>query len=110
MSEIEVDLESTYSSSLLLVTTVELGGGRTGTVEVRAGDDPADIARAFCARHGLPDTVVAPLALHLKENLDVGSVTVSGGVVHNGGDMPWIIWAVNATLAVLHTTSVFSIL
>lgn len=76
MSEIEADLQSSHSSSLLLVTTVELGGGRTGTVEVRAGDDPLDVARQFCAYHGLPDTVVAPLALHLQENLELESSRV----------------------------------
>lgn len=53
----------------LLVTTVDIGGGAAARVEVRQGDDPADVARAFCARHGLPEAIVMPLAQHLEENL-----------------------------------------
>jgi hypothetical protein len=53
----------------LLVTTVDIGGGAAARVEVRQGDDPADVARAFCARHGLPEAIVLPLAQHLEENL-----------------------------------------
>lgn len=53
----------------LLVTTVDIGEGRQGRVEVRAGDDPVDVARAFCARHGLPEAIVLPLAQHLEDNL-----------------------------------------
>ncbi|KAL4440425.1 hypothetical protein ABPG75_003426 [Micractinium tetrahymenae] len=53
----------------LLVTTVDIAEGRAARIEVRLGDDPVDVARAFCARHGLPDTIVLPLAHHLEENL-----------------------------------------
>lgn len=66
----------------LLVTTVDIGEGRAGRVEVRAGDDPVDVARAFCSRHGLPDAIVMPLALHLEENLaetGAGSGSSDGG-------------------------------
>lgn len=57
---------------VLLVTTVDIGDGVTGRVEVRLGDDPEDAARAFCATNGLPESVVLPLAAHLQSNLDLG--------------------------------------
>ncbi|KAI3431406.1 hypothetical protein D9Q98_004459 [Chlorella vulgaris] len=53
----------------LLVTTVDIGEGRAGRIEVCLGDDPIDVATAFCARHGLPEAIVLPLAQHLEENL-----------------------------------------
>ena len=53
----------------LLVTTVDIGEGRQGRIEVRVGDDPVDVARAFCQRHGLPEAIVLPLAQHLEEKL-----------------------------------------
>jgi len=53
----------------LLVTTVDIGEGRQGRIELRLGDDPVDVARAFCNRHGLPETIVLPLAQHLEDNL-----------------------------------------
>jgi hypothetical protein len=53
----------------LLVTTVDIGEGRAGRIEVCLGDDSIDVATAFCARHGLPEAIVLPLAQHLEENL-----------------------------------------
>lgn len=53
----------------LLVTTVDIGEGRAGRIEVRQGDDPIDVAAAFCSRHGLPEAIVLPLAQHLEDNL-----------------------------------------
>lgn len=54
---------------VLLVTTVDIGGGKSDRIEVRRGDDPGDVARAFCSRHGLPPAIVAPLTGHLEDNL-----------------------------------------
>ena len=54
---------------LLLVTTVDIGGGRSDRVEVRAGDDPLALARAFVERHGLPAAIVGALGRHLLDNL-----------------------------------------
>lgn len=83
-----VDMADEESTSLddlrpvLLVTTVDIGEGVTGRVEVRLGDDPEDAARAFCAANGLPESVVMPLALHLQSNLELGpaSEQVCGAV------------------------------
>ena len=57
----------------VLVTTVDIGEGQAGRIELRLGDDPIDVARAFCLRHGLPDTIVLPLAQHLEDNLAEGA-------------------------------------
>ncbi|KAJ1485534.1 hypothetical protein T484DRAFT_1892276, partial [Baffinella frigidus] len=52
----------------LLVLTVELGGGISGTITVRDGDDPRSLAHDFASRWGLdPAQVVAPLAAHIQQ-------------------------------------------
>ena len=57
---------------VLLVTTVDIGDGQSGKIEVREGDDPVDAARAFCRRYGLPESIVGPLSLHILENIERG--------------------------------------
>ncbi len=52
-----------------LITTVDIGEGRSERLEVRRGDDPAAVVRAFCGRHVLPDSVVGPLTQHVLDNL-----------------------------------------
>jgi hypothetical protein len=54
---------------LLLVTTVDIGEGRSDRIEVRQGDVPLQVAAAFVAKHALPPAVVPRLAMHLEENL-----------------------------------------
>lgn len=53
----------------VLVTTVDIGGGRSDRIEIRKGDDPADAARKFCEQHQLPNAVLEPLTQHLLDNL-----------------------------------------
>lgn len=55
--------------AVLLVTTVDIGEGKKGRIEIREGDDPTGAARQFCQVHGLPDTIVEPLTLHIHEHL-----------------------------------------
>lgn len=54
---------------LLLVTTVDIGDGKTDRIEVRQGDVPLEVASNFVSKHGLPTAVVPRLAMHLEENL-----------------------------------------
>jgi hypothetical protein len=54
---------------LLLVTTVDIGEGRSDRIEVRVGDVPMDVAREFVIKHGLPPAIIPRLAVHLEENL-----------------------------------------
>jgi hypothetical protein len=54
---------------LLLVTTVDIGDGKSDRIEVRQGDVPLEVANAFVTKHGLPTAVVPRLAMHLEENL-----------------------------------------
>lgn len=61
----------------ILVTTVDIGGGKSDTIAIRRGDDPADLARAFCDLHSLPDGVLGPLTEHLLDNLRKASKTIS---------------------------------
>ena len=57
------------SPPLVLLTTVDVGGGRMESVTVTDGDDVVAAAAAFCGRHGLPPSVAAPLTAHLESNL-----------------------------------------
>ncbi|KAK9832637.1 hypothetical protein WJX81_006000 [Elliptochloris bilobata] len=67
---------------LLLVTTVSISGDLSDRIELRLGDCPLAAAREFCARHALPDEVVAPLAEHLAANLErVPGAGVEDGLV-----------------------------
>jgi hypothetical protein len=55
---------------LLLVLNVELGDGKTGTIEVRHGQNLRELALDFCAEHRLDvDKVVGPLQKHLQSNV-----------------------------------------
>ena len=54
----------------ILMTTVELGPGVSGTITLLEGDDPREAAQRFCLEHGLPANVVEPLTLHILDNLD----------------------------------------
>eukprot|EP00201_Polytomella_parva_P004719 CAMPEP_0175073044 /NCGR_PEP_ID=MMETSP0052_2-20121109/20299_1 /TAXON_ID=51329 ORGANISM="Polytomella parva, Strain SAG 63-3" /NCGR_SAMPLE_ID=MMETSP0052_2 /ASSEMBLY_ACC=CAM_ASM_000194 /LENGTH=814 /DNA_ID=CAMNT_0016340721 /DNA_START=84 /DNA_END=2525 /DNA_ORIENTATION=- len=65
--------KSKDSLPLLLVTTVDIGGGLSGKIELHRGDEPLDAAKAFCIKHNLPSTIVEPLTLHLIENLKKAS-------------------------------------
>ncbi|BDA47284.1 hypothetical protein COCOBI_10-1300 [Coccomyxa sp. Obi] len=61
-------MDTTEDRQLVLVTTVDIGGGRTDQIELYVGDKPEDAAAAFCAKNGLPDCVVQPLTEHIREN------------------------------------------
>eukprot|EP00955_Chlamydomonas_euryale_P102714 365441-Chlamydomonas_euryale.AAC.4 len=61
----------------VLLTTVDIGGGRSDKIEIRKGDNPAEIARSFCERHSLPEAVLTPLTEHLLENLRKASRSLS---------------------------------
>lgn len=54
---------------IVLITTVDIGGGRSDRIELRQGDSPEDAARAFCELHNIPSSVVAPLTEHILDNL-----------------------------------------
>ena len=55
---------------LLLVLNVELGDGKTGSIEVRHGHNLRELALDFCAEHRLDvDKVVGPLQKHLQSNV-----------------------------------------
>ena len=58
----------------LLVTTVEIGDGRSATIELFEGDDPAETAARFCRAHGLPESIVVPLTDHIVDNLELEGI------------------------------------
>ncbi|EFJ40059.1 hypothetical protein VOLCADRAFT_120064 [Volvox carteri f. nagariensis] len=71
---------------VLLVTTVDVGGGISERIEVRVGEIPEDVARAFCRRYNLPDAIVGPLATHLEDNLRKAAANHAGGDGKTGHD------------------------
>jgi hypothetical protein len=56
-------------SKVLLHMTVEIGDGRTDTIDVHEGDDPILLADEFCRMHDLSVNVVEPLAEHIQTNV-----------------------------------------
>jgi len=56
-------------AKVMLHMTVEIGDGRSDTIDVRDGDDPRALADAFCRMHDLSVNVVEPLSDHIKANI-----------------------------------------
>ncbi|GBF98697.1 hypothetical protein Rsub_11411 [Raphidocelis subcapitata] len=75
-------------AALILVTTVDIGDGETDCIEVRQGDDPLELARAFVAKHTLPEGIVEALAQHLCDNLEEAAESArnSAGGADQGGE------------------------
>ncbi len=73
----------------VLLTTVDIGNGRSDKIEIRKGDDPAEVARAFCGKHGLPEAVLGPLTEHLLENLRKASRSLSVKEVRKKAHGAW---------------------
>jgi hypothetical protein len=67
----EVELEVAEGhGKLLLVLQVELGGGRTGAIEVREGHTLRELALDFCVAHALdPARVADSLERHLQRKM-----------------------------------------
>eukprot|EP01017_Pseudomicrothorax_dubius_P019728 TRINITY_DN2168_c0_g1_i1.p1 TRINITY_DN2168_c0_g1~~TRINITY_DN2168_c0_g1_i1.p1 ORF type:complete len:546 (-),score=153.67 TRINITY_DN2168_c0_g1_i1:128-1705(-) len=60
---------SEMKSRELLVMTIELQDGRTDTLTVYEGDDPHEVAYAFCLRHNLGIQVVEALKTNIIGNM-----------------------------------------
>ncbi|KAF5842487.1 hypothetical protein DUNSADRAFT_6731 [Dunaliella salina] len=54
---------------VILITTVDIGGGKSDCIELRKGGDPTSAARTFCEKHSLPPHIIAPLTQHILDNL-----------------------------------------
>eukprot|EP00879_Flechtneria_rotunda_P016181 GHRR01016925.1.p1 GENE.GHRR01016925.1~~GHRR01016925.1.p1 ORF type:complete len:770 (+),score=302.29 GHRR01016925.1:355-2664(+) len=74
---------SPQQEALLLVTTVDIGEGRSDKIEVRRGDNSMDVARAFVTKHNLPPAIMPRLALHLEENLTKAAAQQQGGALQH---------------------------
>jgi len=62
-------LPAAEEAPLILVTTVDIGEGRSDCIEVRQGEDPLNLAIAFVEKHALPVAITDALAQHLRDNL-----------------------------------------
>ena len=54
----------------LLIMTIEIGQGRKDTIHVFEGDDPQELARAFCTKHNLSTSIVIPLTQNIMANIE----------------------------------------
>lgn len=64
------DVASTVDERpVVLITTVDIGGGESDRIVMRRGDNAATAAREFVQRHGLSESVLDPLTKHMKDNL-----------------------------------------
>ena len=54
----------------LLIMTIEIGQGRKDTIHVFEGDEPQDLARAFCSKHNLSPSIVLPLTQNIIANIE----------------------------------------
>lgn len=82
---------------VVLITTVDIGGGKSDKIELRKGDEPADAAREFCTKHKLPPSIIGPLTQHILENMAKAKQTAEaqkvgvkgvwglGGLLHAAG-------------------------
>jgi hypothetical protein len=73
------------SRPVLLITTVDIGDGKSDQIEYRKGDDAVEVARLFVTRHGLPTSITLPLAQHILDNL---KQALSSAKVHNVSFLP----------------------
>jgi len=55
---------------VLVHVTVEIGDGRSGTIDVHEGDTPEELAAAFVQMHGLSNNVIEPLAAHVENSIE----------------------------------------
>lgn len=54
----------------LLIMTIEIGDGQKDTLRVFENDDPNDLAKEFCDKHGLNPNIVYPLAQNIYANME----------------------------------------
>jgi hypothetical protein len=54
----------------LLIMTIEIGDGQKDTLRVFENDDPNDLAKAFCDKHGLNPNIIYPLAQNIYSNME----------------------------------------
>lgn len=64
------DMDPNDPNPILLITTVDIGEGRTDRIMFRKYDDALTVAQEFIAKHRLPNGIAQPLAQHLLDNLD----------------------------------------
>mgnify|MGYP006976747553 CR=1 FL=1 len=54
----------------LLIMTIEIGDGKKDTLRVFENDDPNELAKAFCQKHGLNPNIIYPLAQNIYNNME----------------------------------------
>jgi hypothetical protein len=54
----------------LLIMTIEIGDGQKDTLRVFENDDPNELAKQFCEKHGLNPNIVYPLAQNIYANME----------------------------------------
>lgn len=84
----EINCQAAHRASahqrVLLITTVDIGGGVFEQIEIMEEDDPLDITMQFCEDHSLPGSVLELLSEHILQTLHDTEMPPSPGWVRHG--------------------------
>ena len=53
----------------LLIVTIEIGNGEQENLTIFENDNPQDVAREFCKRHGIDNELQEIIALHIENSI-----------------------------------------
>jgi len=56
-------------ASILLIITIDLGNGFKDNIEIKANDDPEDLAYRFITKNGLDFKILGVLTENIKKNI-----------------------------------------
>ena len=59
------------ASKALLIMNINIGDGEKYSLSVMEGDDPFDLAKAFCKKHSLNENVIDALAQNIYDNMEL---------------------------------------
>lgn len=81
----EINCQAAHQASahrrVLLITTVDIGGGVFEQIEIMEEDDPLDVTMQFCEDHSLPGSVLELLTEHILQTLQDTEMPPSPGWV-----------------------------
>lgn len=54
---------------VILLLTIDIGNGVTGTIKVHENDDYSKLAKMFQQKHKLPFEIIEPLTNHIQQSV-----------------------------------------
>ena len=68
------------AAPIVCVITIDLDGGVSDTLEIRADDAPPALAALFIAKHGLEPEMQGPLADHVQQHMQLGMAKLAAAL------------------------------